>query len=95
MFETTVKDISTNEVAGKLVTVSLAANHLDSMHINEIDYKDRIKKSLVHSIAEQILKDDLIEFTKSPHGMDINIFRARAFLLDKKSINNLRTKGKL
>ena len=78
------------EVAvGNLLTASIVMN--DELHKTRIP-KDEIKKRLAFKIAEGLLEEGLISFTKLENAVEgTTSFYARAILMPRERIEYMRT----
>jgi len=89
IFET---DLSRIGADAKLVTVKLTVSEaIIAQQINDFAYKDYVKQRLAKMLAEHLLQNDLVEFTKQTmHDTGYTSFIARSAILPKERTSSLR-----
>jgi hypothetical protein len=80
-------------VKGEMITAQMVVSDFEitKMNIDEDQFRNEMKKKLVHDLAEQLLRNKLVEFTKQEnlHSGE-TVFRARAFLTPDSQVRLLR-----
>jgi hypothetical protein len=80
-------------VKGEMITAQMKVTDLEitQMNIDEDQFKHEMKKKLAHELAEQLLRNKFVEFTKQENlHTGETIFRARAFLTPDDKVRILR-----
>jgi hypothetical protein len=84
-------------VRGEMVTFQkvVSVHELEMIKLDEDIFNQQVKKELVFKLAEQILNNKLVEFTKQEnlHTHEIT-YRARAFLTPDDQVRILRQNNK-
>jgi hypothetical protein len=80
-------------IKGEMVTVQNVVKDFEitQMMIDADNFKQEMKKKLAHQIAEKLLENKLVEFTKQENLNTNEItFRARAYLVKDDKVRTLR-----
>lgn len=84
-------------VKGEMITAQMHVSDFEiaKMNIDEDQFRHEMKKKLAHELAEQMLKNKFVEFTKQENLQNGDtIFRARAFLTPDDKVRVLRKEVK-
>lgn len=80
-------------IQGEMVTVQevVSALRVAEMFMDSDNFKQEIKKKLANQIAEKLLENKLVEFTKQEYlHTNETTFRARAYLVKDDKVRVLR-----
>lgn len=79
-----------NPIQGQCLTITHHVTVSDTIYSNM--HEDEIKRILVSKLAEEMYRQNLVEFTKTVDNKSFdNIFRARIFVVPDDQVRLLRT----
>jgi hypothetical protein len=83
-------------VRGEMITAQITANHIELISKNfEDSFELHMKKDLAYKIAQEIIKNKLVEFTKQRDpNTDTIVYRARAYLTPDDKVRKIRLSNK-